>query len=722
MFKLFTGSGIYSYVQRTLAALIAGLIWFSGFTADGAHTRASLHFDAATAKPGETITAGVHLQMDPGWHIYWKNAGEGGLGQPAKITWQLPPGVTAGEILWPVPEKLPVPKATTYIFHGDVALLVPLKLATDLKPGPLEISAKLVWLECEKACVQSRASVTNKLEIAAQTQPSPDATLFATWRGKLPKTDPNFAVTAAWDGPATGDARPLILEWPAPSKLDHADFFPDEAATFEVGADTETLTDAPGKVRLRKLVQKSEGDWPKEISGLAIMESSGQTEAFEVKATAGTASANGSGPKPVVGATQSLGLMLLYAFLGGLILNVMPCVFPVIALKIFGFVQQSQDEPRRVFALGLIYGLGVLASFVVMAGLVIAIQQAGGSASWGMQFKSPQLSVGFIALVVLIALNLFGVFEINLGGGAMGVAGQLASKHGAGGAFFNGVLATVLATPCTAPVLASALGFAFAQPPLVVLLFFLTIGCGLAFPYVLLSWKPGWLKFLPRPGAWMEKFKVAMGFPMLATAVWIFWFTAPRFGDDGVIWIGLFLVGLAFAVWIWGGFVQRGSKRRGLAMLIALGVIVASYAYALENKLHWRSPVKSSSAGKLQNDPDGVQWQPWSADAVAKARNEGRPVLVDFTAKWCLTCNKFVKPAVDNRDVRRKLDEVNGVALLADNTDYPDDVMAELKKFHSDAAVPLVLVYSRDASQPAMVLPTIPTRKDVVDALVKAAK
>lgn len=698
-------------VQRTLAGFIAAWLCFTSQSAHAAvHARTSLHLDAASAKPGDTILAAVRFQMDEGWHIYWKNAGEGGLGQPPKITWQLPPGVTVGEIQWPVPEKLPAPKATTYIYHGDVALLIPLKLAADLKPGPLEISAKLVWLECEKACVQSRASVTNQLEITAQTQPSPDAALFTTWRGKLPETDADLVVTAAWDGPATDKSRSLILEWPSPSKLDHADFFPDKAETFEVGADTETLADAPGKIRLRKIVQKSEGDWPKEISGLAIMEAGGQTEAVEVKAKVGQASSTATKP---AASTESLGLMLLYAFIGGLILNVMPCVFPVIALKIFGFVQQSQDEPRRVFRLGLIYALGVLASFVVMAALVIGIQSAGGSASWGMQFKNPHLSVGFIVLVVLIALNLFGIFEVTLGGRAMGAAGQLASKHGASGAFFNGVLATVLATPCTAPILASALGFAFGQRPFIILLFFLTIGLGLALPYVLLSWKPGWLKFLPRPGAWMEKFKVAMGFPMLATAVWIFWFTAPRFGEDGVIWIGFFLIGLAFAVWVWGEFVQRGSKRRGLAMFLALVALAGSYGFALEAKLHWRTP------GKIT---DAVPWQKWSTEAVAKARGEGRPILVDFTAKWCVTCNTFVKPAVDNAEVRQKLEAINGVALLADNTDYPDDIMAELRKYHSDAAVPLVLVYSKDASQPPAVLPTIPSRQEVLDALDKAAR
>jgi thiol:disulfide interchange protein DsbD len=230
---------------------------------------------------------------------------------------------------------------------------------------------------------------------------------------------------------------------------------------------------------------------------------------------------------------------------------------------------------------------------------------------------------------------------------------------------------------------------------------------------VLLSWKPGWLKFLPRPGAWMEKFKVAMGFPMLATAVWIFWFTAPRFGDNGVIWIGFFLIGLALAAWIWGEFVQRGGKRRGLALVIFLIVLAGSYVYALENKLHWRTPGKNFSS---------VEWKPWSAEAVAKARGEGRPILVDFTAKWCLTCNKFVKPVVDNRDVRRKLDEINGVALLADYTDYPEDMGAEIRKYHADGAVPLVLVYPRDASKPPVVLPTVPSKKEVLDALSDAAK
>ena len=708
---------------------MAGLLGLAGFPARAAHTQAALVLEAGSAKAGETVWAALRLRMDPGWHTYWKNAGEGGLGMPTKITWQLPPGVTAGEIHWPVPEKLVAADATTYVLSDEAALLIPLTLAKELPPGSLMLTGKVSWLECQTACVPGKATVSAQLNVAENAAPSADAGAFASWRMRLPKPGDALQARASWEQAASGDKRALLLELSAPDKTEAADFLPYPDENFEVLGKTETLNQAAGKLTLRKVVQKLEGDWPDQVVGVVVVKDGPHAGAYEVKLTLGAKAAAAApekvttnpAPAAAPGTPQSLALMLIYAFIGGLILNIMPCVFPVIALKIFSFVQQSKEAPGRVFTLGLIYGLGVLVSFLAMAILVIVVKQAGGVASWGMQFKSPQVSVGFIVLVVLIALNLFGLFEVTLGGRAMGAAGQLAAQEGASGAFFNGVLATVLATPCTAPILATALGFAFAQPPLIILLFFLTIGAGLALPYVLLSWQPAWLKFLPRPGVWMEKFKIAMGFPMLATAVWIFWFTAPRFGEDGVIWIGLFLVSLAFAAWLWGEFVQRGRRRRGLAMAACLVVILGSYAFALEGKLHWRTPVKAAPTGQLPNEPEKVQWQAWSLEAVEKARREGRPVLVDFTAKWCVTCNQFVKPAVDNASVRKKLEEINGVALLADNTDYPPAVMAELQKFRADAAVPLVLVYPRDASQPPFVLPTIPSRADVLAALAKAA-
>jgi thiol:disulfide interchange protein DsbD len=324
-------------------------------------------------------------------------------------------------------------------------------------------------------------------------------------------------------------------------------------------------------------------------------------------------------------------------------------------------------------------------------------------ASWGMQFSNPMVVIGFATLVTLVALNLFGVFEIFLGGNVMNTAGELASRHGAGGAFFNGVLATVLATPCTAPFLSIALGFAFTQSAAIIVLMFLTVGAGLAFPYVLLSWYPAWLKFLPKPGAWMEKFKMAMGFPMLVTAVWLAKIGPEKYGERAW-WLGVFLVLVAAAAWVFGEFVQRGRRRKGLGWVFVIGLLALAYLWALESKLGWRSPVQVSADAPLKNAPKGYAWKKWSPSAVEEARKAGRIVVVDFTAWWCATCNTHVKPAFGSERVIIRLKELEAVALLADHSDFPPEITAELENFQR-AGVPLVLVYPRDTTLPPIVLP-----------------
>jgi thiol:disulfide interchange protein DsbD len=418
---------------------------------------------------------------------------------------------------------------------------------------------------------------------------------------------------------------------------------------------------------------------------------------------------------------QSLWQMLLFAFIGGLILNIMPCVLPVIALKILGFVSEAKSEPRRVRNLGLIYALGVLLSFLALATLVIGVKSAGHHAGWGMQFGSPVFIVCLATLVTLVALNLFGIFEVTLGGRALDTAGELATKHGAAGAFFNGVLATVLATPCTAPFLGAALGFAFAQSAGVIVLIFLTVGLGLASPYILLSWNPAWLKFLPKPGAWMEKFKIAMGFPMLATVVWLFNVAASSYGKN-VLWLGIFLVVVALAAWIFGEFFQRGRSRRGIALAVVLFLLAGGYAFALEKELDWRTALPDNNAsGSLKESADGIDWQRWSPEAVAEARAAGKPVLVDFTADWCLTCQVNKKTSIEITSVREKLKSLNALALLGDYTHFPDAITTELSRFNR-AGVPLVLVYPKNADAPAIVLPEVLTPGIVLDALDRAAK
>ncbi len=717
---------------------MAGLLGLAGFPARAAHTQAALVLEAGTAQAGETIWAALRLRMDPGWHTYWKNAGEGGLGMPTKITWQLPPGVTAGEIHWPVPEKLVAADATTYVLSDEAALLIPLTLAKDLPPGSLTLTGKVSWLECQTACVPGKATVTASLSVGDRTEPSEEAAAFAAWRAKLPKAGESLPISARWELPANADKRPLLLELTAPNQADSADFLPYPDENFEVLGKTEAVGSRAGIISLRKVVQKYEGDWPKQIEGLLILNGGASSGGYEVKLALGAkpAAAEPTQIAPATpaaaptstasGKTQSLGLMLLYAFLGGLILNIMPCVLPVIALKILGFVGQAKQSPGRVRVLGLLYTAGVFASFLVLAALVISVKAAGQRAGWGMQFSNPYFIVAITALVTLVALNLFGVFEVTLSGRVMGAAGNLAAQHGASGAFFNGVLATVLATPCTAPFLGAALGFAFLQPAAVVVLMFLTVGAGLAAPYLLLAWQPQWVKFLPKPGAWMEKFKIAMGFPMLATALWL-GSLATSFYGERTWWLGVFLVCVGAAAWTFGEFFQRGGKRRGLALVITLLLLFIGYAWALNGGLRWRAP--ETGAGKeasLKHAPEGYAWQPWSAEAVARARAAGRMVVVDFTAKWCQICNVSVKPAFENESVIARLKQLDAVALVADYTLRPQAITDELARFER-AGVPMVLVYPPDATKPPAVLPEplpypAPYSPVVLDALNQATR
>lgn len=705
------------------------------------HTQAKLVLSADTAKPGDTIWASVDLKMDAGWHTYWKNPGAAGMA--TKIEWQLPAGVTAGEIQWPLPEKFLPVEVTTYGYEKEVMLLVPLTLASNLPSGPLDLKAKVSWLECKDVCVPANQNVETTLNIGPVTGNSPDAAIIESWKAKIPQASSAYQFEAWWEKPATDGTRPLILNHgpTAAAKnitYDSVDFYPGTNDQFEVQAPTDVVSAQSAYLRLRKTVKKFSGDWPKEISGVVILQKGDIRQGIKVTLpiadqapadetiSAPLKGRTGVSPARAVG-TPALPLMLLYAFIGGLILNIMPCVLPVIALKILGFVSEARSEPRRVRNLGLIYALGVLASFLALAGIVIGVKAAGHHAGWGMQFGSPIFVVCLTTLVLLVALNLFGVYEITPGGKIMDAAGQLTTRHGAPGAFFNGLLATTLATPCTAPFLTSALGFAFAQSASVIVLVFLFVGLGLAAPYVVLSCNPALLKFLPKPGAWMQKFKIAMGFPMLATVVWLFNVATADYGSQ-VFWLGVFLVVVALAAWVFGEFVQRGHSGKSVATAIILLLLIGGYAYALENKLHWREMISETDAASPAKSASGIDWQPWSPEAVAAARAAGKPVLVDFTATWCVTCNAIVKPALENDSVAARLKELDAVALLADYTRTPPEITDAISKF-GGAGVPLVLIYPKTPGTAPIVLPQpsplqLPSSysKTVLEALEQAAR
>ncbi len=451
-------------------------------------------------------------------------------------------------------------------------------------------------------------------------------------------------------------------------------------------------------MRLEKIVTTNGTEWPTHIAGILV----GKVDSSEPVAVEVDLAINAPAPATQTVAPGSIATVLLLAFVGGLILNIMPCVLPVIALKVLGFVRQSADAPGRVRTLGIVYGLGVMASFLLLAGLAIGVQHAGGAANWGDAFRHPGFQVALTVLMTLIALNLFGVFEITLSSKAAGAASGLASRQGASGAFFNGVLATVLATPCTAPFLGVALAFAFTQSAVVTLTVFGAAGAGFAFPFVLLCAQPRWLTLLPKPGAWMEKFKIAMGFPMLGTAVWLMWLSANA--ADEVLWLGEFLVIMSLAAWIWGEFVQRGTQRKGLAALICVILVAADFGLLIETK-------PSSEA---------IAWKAWSPQAVEDAQRAGHPVLVDFTAKSCLTCQVNKRTSLEIARTRAKLKEIGAVALIGDFTREDPAIARELQEF-SGGGVPLVLVYSKDASKPPEKLPTILSPSVVLDALDRAA-
>jgi thiol:disulfide interchange protein DsbD len=698
--------------------LLATLIM--GPKAFAAHTAVELLLPMA-AKPGDTVLAGVQLKMESGWHTYWKNPGE--AGQATEIKWTLPPGVTAGEIQWPLPHKIPPADVVTYGYEDEVVLLVPFKLESSLPAGPLNLKGKVAWLECKESCLPADTEISGALNLGGETGNAIDRAnekLIAAWQAKVPAATNHLSAQAYWESATTNDTRKVILQWTG--KPDGADFFPNASDDFDFQGATENLPAPAGTIQLRKLVKKYSGDWPKEISGVIVTGTGDARQGYAVKLSVAGKLAlpptTGTTTAPPVPPLGILLAQLLAALVGGIIMNLMPCVLPILSLKILSLVQQHGQAAAVARRHSLVYLLGVLVSFWVIAGLVIG----GRLASWGEQFQDARFVVIITVLMTVIALNLFGVFEFILPGKAVGSAAELAAREGHSGAFFNGVLAVVLGASCVAPLMATAIGWAITQSPLVIALVFTAIGLGLALPYVLLTFFPALQRLLPKPGAWMEKFKMALGFPMLGMAAWAFSLVVLHHGRRGALWVGVFLVALGLAAWVFGEFIQRGSKRKGLAWFVVLAILGGSYAYALEYELDWRHPViETAPPGVVQTSAGGIAWYPWSAAAVAQAQAAGKVVLVDFTADWCLTCQVNKKTSIEIDAVRQKLKELDAVTLIGDYTRKNPAITAELKRFER-AGVPLVLVYSKDTNQPPQILPTVLTPGSVLDALARAAK
>lgn len=412
-----------------------------------------------------------------------------------------------------------------------------------------------------------------------------------------------------------------------------------------------------------------------------------------------------------------------FAILGGAILNFMPCVLPVVFLKMMSFVKMREENPKEIKKHGLMYLVGVLSCYFLMAMVLVGLRATGREMGFGFQFTSPYFVVAMSLLTALIALNLFGVFEVVVSGGAMSAAGKYAGKSGLAGAFWSGCFTTLLGTPCMAPGLAAAAGFALSSntPAWLMVLTFLMMGFGLAAPYVLASLFPGFIKLLPKPGMWMHHFKVAMGFPMAAASIWILTLNEIHYGTDGILWVGLFIICIALSCWILGTFIQKATTKQNLAWLFIALFTVGGYLFALEDRLDWRNPITESAdtspdSNSKSTSRAGIVWGKWSHEAIEQARKSGSPVLVDFTATWCVNCKENKKRAIDVTETKDKLREKNVVTLKADYSLQPPHITAELAKFQR-GGVPLNLLYPADASKDPIVLPTFLTKDGLLEAL-----
>ena len=713
------------------------------------HTSISLVADVESVLPGAAFTVGVFMKMDEGWHTYWKNAGEAGL--PPQIRWSLPEGFVAGEVQWPLQQKhLESGDMLTYGYEKENMLLVPLTAPRTLLPGSsVMLKAAVNWLECEHVCVPGNGTAALALPVSASTPAKNNTRLFETYRKKVPAPFSSSVGLSLIKSTRDGAVELRLAsagEWKFMVEKDVVpDFYPESLNDVLVGRTKVTADTHETTMRIPLSVyQKVSG--PVTFRGVIVYQmESGERQAAEVEVPLSSEFCAGL---PIVGETgpttglldqtfvtnqaggiqQPLYLYVAFAIVGGLLLNIMPCVLPVIALKVFGLVKIAGDQPQKIKRLGWFFSLGILASFVALAVLVIVLQAAGQQVGWGFQFQEPLFVITMSAVVFAFGLNLFGVYEIQLPGAAVaGVSRVLARQEGGGrgyaASFSEGVFATILATPCTAPFLGTALGFAFAQHAWIILLIFTCVALGMALPYLILTTRPAWLKFLPKPGEWMVTAKQFMGFLMMATLIWLLYVLGRQLGMEAVIWTSAFLLVIGIACWLIGRFATLTATRKLFAATwsIAMILVGAGYWIFLESALDVRSVIAGVPAVPQSfSASGGIQWKPFSLATLESDLKQNRTVFIDFTADWCLTCKVNERTVMSDNSVIEKFKTVNAVAVRADWTNRNPDITRLLAKF-GRSGVPLYVIFPAGKPNAPIVLPEVITSGMVIEALDRAA-
>lgn len=681
--------------------------------------QASLTADTIAIAPGRPFTVGLRLRMAKDWHTYWRYSGDFGL--PTEIQWELPAGFKAGKIQWPLPER----QATggdiiTFGYGGEVLLMTEITPPANLPAGPVTLQAKASWLVCKESCVPGEADLKITLPVSTGGTELANAELFAKYRAELPRT---FDPTAGFLVSRAITSKEVVFEFTGlqPGEAKALDFYPLPPDASVVIGDPVVERSA-GSARVRIPLQSESVAIP-QLTGVVAFDRANHRQGWEIPVAAlapprvpAAITASAAQSQASAG---GLFYFLWLGFLGGLILNVMPCVLPVLSLKIFSFIQQAGEAPRRVFRLGLTYCAGIFTWFLGVAILLVSLRAAGSEVGYAVQFQNPFFIVGLCAVVFVFALNLLGVFEIILPGKVQNKLAGATSREGYGGAYFQGLLATILATSCTAPLLGAALGFALAQPGPIVLLMFTAVALGMASPILLLTARPGWMKYLPRTGAWMERVKQVTGFVLLATVLWLLWIVGQMRGVDAIIWCGALLLGLAIAAWLFGAFVTPVSApatRRNALLAMAIIVLTVGFFTIREIGASEKTAGPISAVG---TDPQAIAWEKFTPARLDGAVAEGRPVFIDFTADWCVNCKFNERTVLETDPVRGALRERGFLALKGDWTRNDPDITRMLKKFQR-AGVPLYLVYPAGGGTPR-VLPELLTKQIVLDALQAAA-
>ena len=709
------------------AGLLAGLAIALASAAHAApvkagHLTAELVADRTAITPGGHIHLALHQVMEPGWHTYWRNPGDSG--EPTSVKWVLPAGWTAGALQWPTPKTLPIGPLMDYGYEGEVLLPVDLTAPANARVGDsVTVTGQAQFLVCKEVCVPADATVALTLPVTAETgAPDPQwGGPIATTLAALPRPGPlRAALTIVGGGlrlgvvgaPVKGGNFPAAYFFP----FDGASIDAAKAQTIDRGPEGLTLALAPGSAF-------KSGQAPAAISGVLTL----GDRAYEITAHAGPPLAGAAGlgpPAPTLTLAQKaggLGLALVSALLGGLILNLMPCVFPVLSMKAASLARHAH-EPAAARAQGLAFLAGVILTFLILAGALIAARAAGETIGWGFQLQSPLVLGAFALVMLLVGLNLSGLFEVGASVQSLAGGAEVGKADSPIGALFTGALAVAVAAPCTAPFMAPAIGYALTQGPVIALAIFAALGLGLGLPFTALAFAPGLLARLPRPGGWMETLRRLLAFPMYATAAWLAWVFSQQVGDQQAGNLGL--AGLltaailtAIAAWLYGhGQTATIVGRRGWMFTVMSVIAVLGAGAALAVAAEQPAPAARGATPAVSKDE--LPSQPYSPDRLAALRAAGKPVFVNFTAAWCITCQVNDRVALSSGHVRDVFAAKGVTYLVGDWTNRNADIARALAA-QGRAGVPLYLVYPAGGGEPA-VLPQILTEDIVLAALNKA--